>query len=307
MANYLLRFYHPPTLKNDLGLKVKMGKLLLQLTEVFPSGIFCGQAKYTTDFVSRVGLTDTKTVNTPVEPNAHFSTTDGTPLSDCTLYRQLVGSLIYLTVTHPDIAYVVHIVSQFMSAPRTTHYATMLRIIRYVKGTLFHRLHYSSYFSLHLIAYSDVDWAGDPTDRRSTTGYCFFLGDSLISWCSNKQTVVSRSSTEAEYRVLADTTSELLWLRWLLHDMGITHSSATPLYCDNRSAIQIAHNDVFHERTKHIETDCHFIRHHVLEGTVRLIPVPSHDQSVDIFTKAHSPLRFRVLVGKLQMTDALLF
>ncbi|XP_019052685.1 PREDICTED: uncharacterized protein LOC109114473 [Nelumbo nucifera] len=192
-----------------------------------------------------------------------------------------------------------------MSAPRTTHYVVVLRIIRYVKGTMFHGLHYSNSSPLHLIAYSDVDWANDPTDRCSTTGYCFFLGDSLISWRSKKQMVVSRSSTEAEYRALADTTSELLWLRWLLNDMGITHSSATPLHCDNRSAIQIAHNDVFHERTKLIETDCHFIRHHVLEDTVRFISVLSQDQSADIFTKAYSPLRFRALVGKLQMTDTL--
>ncbi|XP_019054057.1 PREDICTED: uncharacterized protein LOC109114973 [Nelumbo nucifera] len=269
------------------------------------SGYYLSQAKYATDLVSRAGLTGTKTVNTPIEPNAHFSTTDGTPLSDCTLYRQLVGSLVYLIVTRPDIAYVVHIVSQFMYAPRTTHYVVVLRIIRYVKGNLFHGFHYSSSSSLYLIAYSDADWAGDPTDRRSTTSYFFFLGDSLISWHSKKQTVVSRSSTEAEYRALADTTSELLWLRWLLHDMGITHSSATPLHYDNRSVIQIAHNDVFHERTEHIETDCHFIRHHVLEDTVRLIPVPSQDQSADIFTKAHSPLRFRALIGKLQMTDTL--
>ncbi|GFS40568.1 hypothetical protein Acr_00g0069360 [Actinidia rufa] len=148
----------------------------------------------------------------------------------------------------------------FMSAPRSTHYAAVLRILRYVKGTLFHGLHFSSQSSLQLYAYSDTDWAGDPTDRRSTTGFCFFLGDSLISWRSKKQTLVARSSTEAEYRALADTTQELLWLRWLLQDMGVSHSGATVLHCDNRSAILIAHNDVFHDRTKHIEIDCHFIR-----------------------------------------------
>ena len=117
--------------------------------------------------------------------------------------------------------------------------------------------------------------------------------------------MISRSSTESEYRALADTCSELVWLRWLLHDMGIQHTSPTSLSCDNRSAIQIAHNDVFHERTKHIENDCHFVRHHVLQHTVQLIPVSSLDQVADIFTKSHQPQRFRDLVCKLQMSDSL--
>jgi hypothetical protein len=132
-----------------------------------------------------------------------------------------------------------------MAAPHSTHFSTVLRILRYLKETLFHGLHFSSLSPLDLYAYTDADWAGDPTDRRSTTGYCFLLGTSLISWRSKKQYVVARSSTEVEYRALADTTSELIWLRWLLQDMGVTFSSASPVYCDNRSAIQIAHNDFF--------------------------------------------------------------
>ena len=122
----------------------------------------------------------------------------------------LSGSLIYLIITHLDIAYVVHIVSQFMIAPRTTHFSAVLRIFRYVQGIIFHGLYFSSFSSLELRAYSDADWNGDPTDRRSTTGYCFFFGTSLISWRNKKQTVVSHSSTEVEYRALADTTSKLL-------------------------------------------------------------------------------------------------
>ncbi|KAA8550319.1 hypothetical protein F0562_002003 [Nyssa sinensis] len=214
------------------------------------------------------------------------------------------ANLIYLTVTRPDISYAVHLVSQFMSAPRSTHYAAVLRILRYVKGTLFHGLHFSSCSSLELHSYSDADWAGDPTDHRSTTGYCFLLGTSLISWRSKKQTVVARSSTEAEYRALADTTAELLWLRWLLTDMGASQLTSSPLYCDNRSAIQIAHNDVFHERTKHIEIDCHFIRHHLQQGTLDLRSVSSEDQLADIFTKSHPPGRLCDLVSKLQLTSS---
>ena len=125
-------------------------------------------------------------------------------------YKRLVGSLVYLTVTHPDISYVVHQVSQYLSAPRSTHYAAVLRIFQYLKGTLFHDLFYSTQSPLVLRAFSDADWAGDLTDRKSTTGYCFLLSSSLISLRSKKQTFVARSSTEAEYRVLTDTISELI-------------------------------------------------------------------------------------------------
>ena len=119
---------------------------------------------------------------------------------------QLVGSLIYLTVTCPDISYAMGMVSKFMDAPRSIHYAAVLRILRYVKGTLYHGLHYSSRSSLELHAYSDADWASDLTNRYSIIGFCFLLGISLVSWRSKKQDVVSRSSTEAEYCALADTT-----------------------------------------------------------------------------------------------------
>uniref|UniRef100_A0A2N9G7K3 CCHC-type domain-containing protein n=1 Tax=Fagus sylvatica TaxID=28930 RepID=A0A2N9G7K3_FAGSY len=267
------------------------------------TGYYLSQAKYASDLLSRTGLTDTKVVSTPLEMNARLTPLDGTPLNDATLYRQLVGSLVYLTVTRPDIAHAVHLVSQFLSAPHSTHYAAVLHILRYIKGTMFHGLHFSAHSTLDLCAYSDADWAGDPTDRRSTTGFCFFLGDSLISWRSKKQHIVSRSSTEAEYRALADTTSELLALRWLLEDMGVTHSSPTVIHCDNRSAIQIAHNDVFHERTKHIEIDCHLVRHHLSAGILHLLPVSSSDQTADIFTKTFPPGRFRDLVSKLKMAS----
>uniref|UniRef100_A0A2N9J0W0 CCHC-type domain-containing protein n=1 Tax=Fagus sylvatica TaxID=28930 RepID=A0A2N9J0W0_FAGSY len=210
------------------------------------TGYYLSQAKYASDLLSRAGLTDTKVVSTLLEMNARLTPLDGTPFSDATLYRQLVGSLVYLIVTRPDIAHAVHLVSQFLAAPHSTHYAAVIHILRYIKCTMFHGLHFFTHSTLDLCAYSDADWARDPTDHRFTTGFCFFLGDSLISWRSKKQHIVSRSSTEAEYRALADTTSKLLALRWLLEDMGLTHSSPTVIHCDNHSAIQIEHNDVFH-------------------------------------------------------------
>ena len=142
-------------------------------------------------------------------------------------------------------------------------------------------------------AYCDADWDSDPNDRKSTTRWCIFLGDSLISWKSKKQDVTSRSSTKAEYRAMALTTCEIVWLRWLLADMGVTLNCPTPLHCDNKSAIQIARNSVFHERTKHIEIDCHFTHHHLQLGTISLPFVPSALQIADIFTNVHSALSFQ--------------
>ncbi|WJZ95940.1 hypothetical protein VitviT2T_014671 [Vitis vinifera] len=266
-------------------------------------GLYITQAKYASNLMSQARLTDSKTVDTPVELNAHLTPSRGKPLSNPSLYRRLVGSLVYLTVTRSDISYAVHQVSQYLSAPRSTHYAAVLRILRYLKGTLFHGLFYSARSPLVLRAFSDADWAGDPTDRRSTIGYCFLLGSSLISWRSKKQTFVARSSTKAEYRALVDTTSELLWLRWLLKDLGVSTSSAAPLYCDNQSVIHIAHNDVFHERTKHIEIDCHFIRYHLVHGALKLFSVSSKDQLADIFTKSLPKRCTRDLVDNLKLVS----
>ena len=137
--------------------------------------LYITQAKYASELLSRVGLTDSKTVNTPVELNAHLSPSKGKPLSNPSFYKHLVGSLVYLTITHLDISYAIHQVSQYLSAPRSTHYAAVLRILRYLKDTLFHGLFYSAQSPLILHAFSDVDWVRDPTNHRSTTGYCFML------------------------------------------------------------------------------------------------------------------------------------
>ena len=144
-------------------------------------------------------------------------------MSNPSLYRWLVSILVYLIVTHPDISYAVHQVSQYLSTPRSIHYTTVLYILRYLKDTLFSGLFYSTQSPFILHAFFDANWVGDLIDCRFTTSYCFLLGSSLISWRSKKQTLLAHSNTKAKYRALADTTSELLWLRWLLKDLVCPH------------------------------------------------------------------------------------
>ncbi|GKD65512.1 uncharacterized mitochondrial protein-like protein [Tanacetum coccineum] len=229
--------------------------------------ILLSPSMYIGDLLDRSRITDKMVEDIPIDDKEKYTLIDGDPLPDPNLYRTIVGSLVYLTVTRPNISYAVHIVSQFVSAPTTVHWAA--------GGTKFQTLLFPSTSSLDLHAYFDSDWAGDVVSRKSTTGFCIFLGDSLILWKSKKQNVLSRSSTEAEYCAMVVTTSEIVWLRWLLADMGVHITSPTPLYCDNRSAIQIARNTIFHKRTKHIEIDCHFTRHHLQVGTISLPSVSS--------------------------------
>jgi hypothetical protein len=176
-----------------------------------------------------------------------------------------------------------------MHDPREPHLVLVKRILRYVKGTLSSGLHIGTGPVHSLTAYSDADWAGCPDSRRSTFGFCVFLGDNLISWSSKRQTTVSRSSAETEYRAVAHAVAECCWLRQLLQELHVPLDSATVVHCDNVSAVYMTANPVHHRRTKHIEIDIHFVREKVALGQVRVLHVPSSHQFADIMTKG---LRF---------------
>jgi hypothetical protein len=235
--------------------------------------------------------------------NVKFQSDDGDLLPNPSLYRQLVGSLNYLTITRPDISFAVQQVSQFMQSPRHLHLAAVRRIIRYLLGSSNRGLFYPAGSPISLVAYSDADWAGCPDTRRSVTGWCMFLGDSLISWKSKKQDRVSKSSTESEYRAMSAACSEIVWLRGLLAEMGFHQTTPTLLHADNTSAIQIATNPVFHERTKHIEVDCHSIREAVDAHVISLPHISTDLQIADVFTKSMTRQRHQFLVGKLMLIN----
>ncbi|GJT70301.1 ribonuclease H-like domain-containing protein [Tanacetum coccineum] len=173
----------------------------------------------------------------------------------------------------------------FMHDPREPHLSALKRILRYVRGTLSYGLQLYSSTTSSLVAYSDADWAGCPTTRRSTSGYCVFLGNNLLSWSSKRQFTLSRSSAEAEYRGVANAVAETCWLRNLLRELHTPLATATLVYCDNVSAVYLSSNPVQHQRTKHIEIDIHFVRDLVATGAIRVLHVPSHYQYADIFTK----------------------
>ena len=246
--------------------------------------LFVSQAKYARDLVARAGMAGCKSWSTPCLPNKHLLPTDGEPLSNPTLYRSLVGALQYLTFTRPDIAYAVNTACQFMTRPTDVHMVAVKRIIRYVQGTLTYGLKYVS-SPTDLVAYSDADWGGDPATRRSTTGFVVFLGSNVISWQSKKQPTVSRSSTEAEYRVLANTAAELFWIRQVLCALHVDLPHPPLIHCDNLSAIALSSNAVFHSRIKHLDTDYHFVRERVQKKDLYIQFVTSEEQVADILTK----------------------
>uniref|UniRef100_A0A2N9GSX8 Integrase catalytic domain-containing protein n=1 Tax=Fagus sylvatica TaxID=28930 RepID=A0A2N9GSX8_FAGSY len=267
------------------------------------AGISLSQRKYTLDILQDTGYLGSKPVATPMEPNLKLMPDEGDFVDDPDTYRRLVGKLIYLTITRPDISYAVSIVSQFITNPRVPHMNAVIRILKYLKNAPGRGLFCRSSGHLRIEGYTDADWAGSPSDRKSTTGYCTFIGGNLVIWRSKKQSIVARSSAEAEYRAMAHTTCELTWLRTVLQEFGLLTQGPTPLYCDNQAAIHIASNPIFHERTKHIEVDCHFVRSKVESKDIITPFIPSGSQLADIFTEALPKNAIDSICNKLGVID----
>jgi hypothetical protein len=266
-------------------------------------GITLCQRKYCLDLLEDSGLLDSKPASTPSDPSHKLHQDSSTPYHDIPSYRRLVGRLLYLNATRPDITFSTQQLSQFLPAPTSAHYNAAVRILRFLKSCPGRGIFFPRDSSLQLQGYSDADWAGCIDTRRSISGQCFFLGKSLISWRTKKQLTVSKSSSEAEYRALAAATCELQWLMYLFKDLHVQCTKLPVLYCDNQSALHIVANPVFHERTKHLEIDCHIVREKLKGGLMKLLPVMSKDQIADFFTKPLLPQQFNTLLSKLGMVD----
>ena len=265
-------------------------------------GIHLSQRKYVLDLLAETGMLESKPAATPIEPNIRITATSGEPV-DRGRYQRLVGRLIYLSHTRPDIAYAVSLVSRYMHDPRSAHLNAVNRILRYLKGCPGKGILFSNHGHMEIEGYTDSDWAGCLDDRKSTSGYCTFVGGNLVSWRSKKQSVVSRSTAEAELRSLASGLCELLWLRLLLTELRLFRGGPIKLKCDNQAAINIVNNPIQHERTKHIEIDRHFIKEKLDEGTLQIYFVRTGDQCADVLTKGVSVGLFLNLCNKMGLIN----
>ncbi|KAK8951630.1 hypothetical protein KSP39_PZI004097 [Platanthera zijinensis] len=270
-----------------------------------PQVITLCQSSYTLKILEKFGMGDCNSSQVPMETRLKLSKTGDYPLVDPTEYRSAIGCLRYLVNTRPDIAYAVGIASRFMEKPNTQHFAVVKQILRYLKGTIGFGLSYERNLrgGTKLVGYCDSDHGGSIDDRKSTTGVAYFLGPNIISWMSQKQRVVALSSCEAEYISASIAAQQGVWLLNLLDDIRKRIRCKATLFVDNKSAIALTKNPVYHDRSKHIDTRYHYIRDCVERGMIEVEYVHTNDQLADIFTKALARIKFVEMRGRLRVRD----
>jgi hypothetical protein len=276
-----------------LGLQVKQQQ----------TGIFISQSKYVNDILNKFGFKDAKVASTPMETHKSLTADLEGEDVDVHLYRSMIGSLMYLTASRPDIMFSVCVCARFQVRPKQSHLQAVKRIFRYLKGQPRLGLWYPHDSPFELIAYTDSDYGGANLDRKSTSGGCQFLGARLVSWQCKKQTTVSTSTTEAEYIAASSCCSQVLWIQNQMLDYGSIFMN-TPIYIDNNSAISIVNNPVKHSKTKHIEIRYHFIRDCNEKKLIQVLKVHTDNQYADLFTKAFDVGRFTFLISSVGMINS---
>lgn len=276
-----------------LGLQIKQTK----------EGIFINQAKYVKDLLKKFDFEGMKPLSTPMSSSIKIDKDENGKAVDITKYRGMIGSLLYLTASRPDIMYSVCLCARYQSNPKESHLNAVKRIFRYLSRTKNLGLWYPKGTHIDLFSYTDADWAGCTIDRKSTSGTCHFLGFALVSWFSKKQNSVALSTAEAEYISAASCCAQVLWMKQTLLDLGLSYDHV-PIMCDNTSAINLSKNPVLHSRTKHIEIRHHFLRDHVQKGDITLEFISTNHQIADILTKPLALERFASLRRGLGLLDA---
>ncbi|KAK6149483.1 hypothetical protein DH2020_017008 [Rehmannia glutinosa] len=275
-----------------LGLQVKQLK----------DGTFISQTKYTRDLMKKFGMEEKSSVKIPMNISVKMDMGADGKAIDQTRYRALIGLLIYLTASRPDITFAVGVCARFQSAPKKRHMTAAKRILRYLKGCQEVGLWYPKEGGFKLVGYSDSDYAGCRVDRKSTSGTCQMLGNRLVSWFSKKQNSIATSTAEAEYIVVGSCCAQVLWMRQQLRDYDVEERDIL-IMCDNTSAIAITQNLVLHSRTKHIDVRYHFIRDHVEKKDITLEYISTDKHLADIFTKPLCESRFEELNDELGLIE----
>lgn len=249
------------------------------------NGIYISQKGYAGEILKKFRLSNCNGVRNPIVPGNKLSKEENGVKANETLFKQIVGSLMYMTVTRPDIMYSVCLISRFMSNPMETHMLAAKRILRYIQATVDFGIFYKRECRNELMAYTDSDYAGDLDDRKSTSGYVFKLSGGAVAWASKKQPIVTLSSTEAEYVAAASCACQSIWMQRILKKIGGTQTDSIKIRCDNSSTIKLAKNPVFHGRTKHIGVRFHFLRNLTRDGSIDIEYCGTNEQVADIMTK----------------------
>lgn len=282
--------------ENERGIEVAQG----------PGYVELKQTSYAKKILEKAGMMDCNSTKFPMDPKECLTKDEGGKMVDATQFKSMIGGLRYLVHTRPDIAYSVGIVSRFMEHPAILHLNAAKRILRYVKGTLEFGLVYTKESGNNLLTgYSDSDMGGSIEDRKSTGGMVFYLNESLITWVSQKQRCVALSTCEAEFMAATAAACQAIWLRKLLGQLTGNNVGPVVLYIDNRSAIDLAKNPVFHGRSKHIDIRYHFIRECVERGEIVIKHVVTDGQRADIMTKALNTVKFENMRKLLGVKDLL--
>lgn len=258
------------------------------------AGIYICQRKYAMDIMRRFGMEGSNSVCNPMVPGYKLCRDEKGVKVDETQFKQVVGSLMYITATRPDLMFVVSLISRFMSKPTEMHVQAAKRVLRYLKGTVNYGILYKRGGAEKLVAFTDSDYVGDLEGRKSTSGYVFLMNDAAVAWSSKKQPIVTLSTTEAEFIAAAGCACQAIWMRRILSDIGYTQEGSTTIMCDSSSAIKLSKNPVMHGRSKHIDVRFHFLRDLTKEGVVELVHCGTHDQIADVLTK---PLKLEVFRG----------